>query len=521
MPTNTSFLSLTLPELNEFLDSWNVPVNANFETLDDFLEDMHAALETGATSGTTWATLKGSTSSLAARLAVAIGPDGALDVSGSSDILAMSVSAVHGPYFNPAAAASPAGRMNASDFIVYDARQPVADGRFNPMAPGGPSAGFPPEEIDAGIALRSADFGAKATRPIASPRIPWAPGLVSGGQVPMMSGQSQGVVRISGDTSPAVFNIDGYIFRIREIIDLDWAVLAPANQDYVWVYVERNGANYGTDGFEFAGVGGAFAAKDLRVLQNGTGGSTSASTFQDGAALFNTAALGKIKNGDVLVIESGSAKGSYVIDALDGTTPDTKLTIKGQFPAIVAGGAIWHIQDNNHPNIGAAVTDGDPTTQPPAVDGRVYIGRFRHLTGLAPDEAVTFTRGGVYDSGWQLGVDADVIDGAPLTLSHNLGQVPTQVEIWVRLTATGRVYQPLVERQVVTEVLDIADGDANTGSRVVATLLFPSLRAHTSNTDITVVTLNASTNPAKVSALFTDSAGADQQVGDMRVIARL
>ena len=40
MPTSTTFLNLTLPELNEFVDSWHTVVNGNMETLDDFLDDL-------------------------------------------------------------------------------------------------------------------------------------------------------------------------------------------------------------------------------------------------------------------------------------------------------------------------------------------------------------------------------------------------------------------------------------------------------------------------------------------------
>jgi hypothetical protein len=381
MPTSTSFLSLTLPELNEFVDSWNSPVNGNFEVLDDWTSDLFASLMTGSATAT-WAALRGDLPSLVQRLNVSLNADGTIKLSGSSDYSSLANSAVHGQYSDPRK------RLDAGDFLRHEANQPVADGRFAPMLSTGPSAGFPPEGLDAGVALRSADFGYDATHPISSPRKPWAPGLVTGGQTAFITTPGPAAtVRFTGSSSPAVFNIDGYIFRLREIIDMDYSVIAPGNGDHIWFYVDRNDANYGVDGFLYDGVGGAgTAAKDLRVLQSGTGGGTTlAGVFEDGGALFNTAVMGKVKSGDVLVIEGGSAIGSYVIDVVNS---DININIKGTFPAIV-GGANWHIQDNAHPNFGAAKTDTDASTQPPAVAGRVYIGRAIHSGGI-PTSEVTF-----------------------------------------------------------------------------------------------------------------------------------
>lgn len=515
MPTSSSFLSLTLPELNEFVDSWHVPVNNNFEVIDDFVSDLYASLVTSSATST-WAALRGSKVSLAARLDISLNADGTIKLTGSDDYTDMSISATRGNLTDPPS------RLNATDFELYDARQPFAGGRFAPLPAAGPSAGFPPEDLDAGIAIRSADFSGDTNHPISSPRIPWAPGLVTGGAVPFISSQGIGIARLTADTIPAVFNIDGYLFRTREIIDFDWTLLAPGDNDYVWIYVERDSDNYLiNDGanFKYDGVGGGGAAvKDLRILQSGTLGSTSGSTFSvggGGGALFNTRPLGKVKAGDVLVIDSGSAAGDYVIDSISS---DSVLLIKGTFKADVSG-ASWHVQDDSHPNIGAVVTDGDPATQPPFAPGRVYIGRAKHRTASPIEDVVVFTRGGVHDSGW---MDGAAFFGGTPTVTHNLGQVPSQVEIWVRESAVGRVYQPLVERQVVTKMDDANFPDplaADTSTTLK--LLFPSVRAHTSNVNTTVIRTNATLDPLKAEALFTDNAGIDKVAGQIRVISRL
>lgn len=515
MPTNTSFLNLTLPELNEFVDGWNIPVNANFETVDDWLSDMYRSLVTGApTTTTTWSALKGSKNSLKDRLDESINDDGSLNISSSADILAMSVSAVRGDYSN-----SPRDRLDDGDFEIYDARQPAGGGRFTPIPSAGPSTSFPPEQLDAGIAMRSADYAGDTNHPISSPRIPWAPGLVAGGAGPLITPVGAGTVRFSpgAPDTPAIFNIDGYIFRIREIVDFDWSVLSPADNEYIWIYIDRLGTNYGTDGFKYDGVPtSATAAKDLRKLQSGATGTTSGSIFKaldPVPAEFETKPLGKVKEGDVLVIESGSAAGSYVISA---TTSDTMLSIKGTFKDDVV--APWHILDNAHPNIGAVATGIDATTPPPFTEGRVYIARAKHRTGVNnPEDVIVFTKGGVYDSGWFNA--ANLIGGSDEVVVHNLGQIPSQVEIWVRESPTSRVYQPLVERQVVTNLS--ATPTASAADVETTTLLFPSVRCHTNNTETTLKLLSESTDPLKLSALFTDGAGVNVESGEIRVISRL
>lgn len=502
MPSFTQFLELTLPAREEFVNSWDVPNNANFEEIDDWLDDLYKGM-VGTGSTAAWAALKGSTASLSARLAVSLNADGTLNVSGSTDIMNMATSAVDGVL------ASPAARLDNSDFIRFNARQPFAGGRFVPVPAAGPSAGAPPEDLDSGIAFRTADFGASANSPLASPRIPWAPGLMSGGASPLITGLGIGKVRISADAPPAVFDIDGYLFRIREIIDLDWTLLAPTNGHYVWIFVDRNEGTYNSANFKYtAPGGGAAAVKDLRKLQSGTGtGTTSNSIFTATGTLFSTAAFGKVKEGDTLVIPAGAAAGSYVIAALDGITPDTKFTIRGKFKANLAG-VDWYIHDKAHPNLGAVVTGADPTVLPAFVAGRVYFARCQHNTGGNPTNIVTFLKGGVYDSGW---FDVDAAADFPKTLTHNLGAFPTDVQVWCRTAATStQQYQPLVKRSVVTD----AAGPTS------ASFLLPSMQVRSSELDIILRLLNASATPSAPAAIFTSSADVDQIVCQLRVIAR-
>lgn len=501
MSTRTTFLNLVLPELNEFVNSWNAPVNQNMESLDDFCSDLYASLITGSATST-WAAVRGSLASLAARLDVSINADGTIDLSASPDLLAIAASAYMGQF------STPVNRLNNTDDKLYDAGFPGVGSRFVPIPATGPTAGFPHEDLESGMAIRSADFGVSGAQPISSPLRPWSPGLVTGGGGTFITGVADSKVQFNGLAAPAVFNIDGYVFRLREDVLFDYALLTPVANQYVWLYIERVEANYNNANFRY---GAAVLAKDLRRLQSGATGQTSGSVFQDVGATFNTAALGKVKPGDILVIDSGAAAGEYVIDALDGVTPDIKLTIKGVFKADLSS-LTWHIQDNWHPNFGAVITGLDPTVRPAFVAGRVYIGRVKHQVAASPIEVVTFTPGGVYDSGW-------IVPTFPQTLPHNLGAFPSSVEVWVRENSTQHAYRPLVRRQVLTN-FDTVNTTVDPGDPKTATLLFPSLYVHTSELVVTTDLLNASADPLKPVAFFTDSAGVDKVIGELRIVAR-
>lgn len=516
MATFTDFLNLTLPEYQEFVNSWNAPVNQNFETIDDYIQDIHAAL-VGTGSSAIWANLRGSLANLEARLAVSIELDGTLDISSSPSILDLATSAVEGP------STSPSDRFNEADFRAFDARQPFVGSRFVPIPFAGPSAAFPPEDLDPGVAIRSADFGVKTATPISSPHVPWSPGLVTGGGSPLILGNGIGRVRFNVGAEPAVFNIDGYVFRIREIVDFDYDdVLAPGVNVYVWIYVSRAEADYGSANFKYDGPGGAgYAIKDLRKLQQGTAtGSTSGDLFVATGSFFNTAALGKVKEGDTLVVTTGAGIGSYVIDQLEPGFLDTKLRIRGTFKG-ASSGVDWHILDTSHPNIGAVITTTDQTVLPPAVPGRVYIARVRHQTGGNPDNIIPFNAGGVCDSGWSA-VDAAV--DFPFIVTHNLGATPTDVQVWFRTGPTATAtYRPVVRRTVLTD-FGTVNATVEPADISTALLLFPSAYVYNTDTGVlqttTVALLNTTVLPAKGPSLFTDSAGAEQSVGQIRVIVR-
>lgn len=520
MPAYTNFLNLTLPALSEFFDSWNEPMNQNFESIDDWTEDLYKGLSTTGSSSL-WATLRGNKASLVERLAVSIDDDGNINVSSSQPFLDMQTSAY---YTDPAAPfTSPRDRLNDGDRQSYEAGQPFANGRFVPTGESGPTAGqaFPHAELDAGIALRSADFGAKTNGPISSPQRPWAPGLILGGESTFITGIDIGQIQLNAASSPAIFNIDGYAFRLRETLILDYNLIAPANNEFVWIYVERAEAGYSDTNFRFKTPGpDSPAAQDLRKMKTGSG--TTGISDGEPTNVYVSATGGldtlpfQVKEGDILRILTGADAGDYVIDALDGTTPDLKFTIKGLFKV---GGltANYEIIDNAMPVIGAVVPTVNPLEEygvPPYVAGRVYIGRVKHNTGGAPglSDITTFAKGGVYDSGWVIGTTTD--------FAHELGTIPSRVEIWVRQDETTPAHKPLVQRQVLTD-FTLAEGTPNVPTKNLSDVLMPSLWHYADERDIKVGLKNGTDESPE--ALFTDFTGAATDIlaanGEIRVVA--
>ncbi|NIR25707.1 MAG: hypothetical protein GWN77_01800, partial [Gammaproteobacteria bacterium] len=86
MATKTNFLELTLPDNGEYVDNWDTVVNANFEELDEHLDDLNTDLvgTTGATGN-----LKGTKTSLEERLDEGLNSDGTPNLDNSPDFEAL------------------------------------------------------------------------------------------------------------------------------------------------------------------------------------------------------------------------------------------------------------------------------------------------------------------------------------------------------------------------------------------------------------------------------------------------
>jgi hypothetical protein len=480
MPGKTTFLSLVLPGLGEFQNAWNDPLNQNFEALDDWMGDLFESL-VGSSATSTWSSLRGSLGSLASRLNVSINADGTVNLSSAPDLLALASSTVYGTQANPRT------RFDLSDLEVYSARSPVLGDRFN-ITP--PALG----NLDVGIAHRTRDYGLASGNAMGSPPARWAPGMVDGNSA-VLAGSGIGKLVFSGvsigdATTWPVFNVDGYLFRIRESLVIDFTLLAPANGQLVYVYVERR--DYGDANFKYRGstdLDANLAVKDLRTLQSGSDGAIGVdyTIFASAGAHFSTAKLGQVLPGDLLVISGGAAAGTYVIASV---TSDTQVVISGKFKSNNLSGMTWTIKDNGAPNVGAVAVSA-VTDPPPFQSGRAYIGSCLHNTGGSPTSITTFAKSGVADSGWQAVTAAGSF---PFTFAHNLGVQPTEVDIWFRASGTSPEYPPLV----------------------LNTSILPSV-SHKSSNVSTAVRLINQPGPA---ALFVDDTNTNIVSGQIRVIAR-
>jgi len=504
MPTYTSFLDLALPGLGEFLNSWQEPVNQNFELIDDHLAALRKALVTGApldAAPAEYALLVGSLYNLADRLAVSILPDGTLDLSNSPAIADLGSSATNGDDYNGDSLPdnSPRNRFDYSDLEVWNARSAGYGDRFS-VAPTGRGL------LDVGIAHRTRDNGVDSGHAIASPSRSFSSGLVAGPDT-FLAGVASNQVKFDATvgtaTSWPMFNIDGFLFRIRDAITLDMtadstgAILA--NGNFVYLYVER--VNYSNSNLKVkkASDPGAAFAQDLRIVQNGVDGAISGKTFSSASALFNgSAAKRAVIAGDLLVVDgTGPAAGSYVIKSVDTAN---QVTVSGTFKADLLSGLTWHVQDDAHPSVGC-VKVTDINTDPPYVAGRVYVGRgelnasnFRPAGG-SPMTKIAFPVSGIYDSGWVATAGA-----LPMTLEHNFGCLPSSVEVWVRQSSSGEAYLPTIPVSVLLNP---------TGNQTIDT---PSLMWKSTRQKITI-----RRRGANLFALDTDSLVAD---GELRLIAR-
>ena len=511
--STTSFLKLILPSFGEFRDNWNDPLNQNFENIEDFSVELYESLVGGSPATSTWASLRGSLSSLAERLAVGLNPDGTINLSGSPDIAALGSSPTNGD-----STSGPRGRFDASDFEVWDAHSPVYGGRFLPE----PNARG---SLDVGMAHRTRDVGAGGALGISSPPKTFVEGLVVGGVTPLVSAGPKAVTFSAtlGPSSAAwlSFNIDGYLFRIRQSVLLDLTKdvngVATGYGDIVALFVARGDYNNLNTGLKLPGDGGGAAPKDLRRLQSGSAGAISGKNFVDASAAFTgSSSKWTVLPGDVLVVTTGAAAGRYVIASVASAT---SVAIAGTFKADALAGLSWYIEDIHHPNLGC-IKLTDSSSEPPYEPGRVYIGRGAIDAGgfkpVGSGGRIAFPSNGIYDTGWLNQAVADF----PLSIEHNLGVSPSQVQIFVRASSAGDTYEPMVERSVVLTAVDAggADGVVNY-SEITKTAKFrvPSMYWHTSRQNLMLRLIEDTDLPK---ALFTDKDSGAVTSGQVRVIVR-
>jgi len=499
MPNYSSYLNLIKPFLGEFPDSWDQPWADNMEKIDVFCQELDKALVSGGGTTALYSVLKGTKPSLADRLAVSIYSDGTLNLDNSPSIANLSSSSVNGTF------TSPRDRFEFEEFEIWHARSPGHDDRFSttPTAQG---------YLDEGLAQRVRECKPETfAQAISSPARYNCSGRIQGQNIYMAGVASNEVVLAASIGSPSswsVYNIDGYLFRIRQGIVLnmanDSAGTALVNGDIVYLFIQRGDYGNAFSKFKLSSDPGTAAVKDLRRLQEGTDGALSGnSSFSSASAAFSgSSTKWSVLPGDCLVITGGTAAGRYLVDAVPTAN---SLTIRGIFRATSLSGVSWYIEDNSHPNLGC-IKVTDAYADPPVVAGRVYIGRGQldagGFMGVGSGGEIAFPNGDVYDSGWY---GVNVAGGFPATFEHNLGVLPSHVEIFARESAATESYQPMVARLL---------GLGGTEKYRVPSMIHYADKHH-----ITVIL--AMSGLGVVPALFTKSDNTtDVTFGQIRVIAR-
>lgn len=495
MAGKTTFLELVQPALNEFLNSWHEPINQNFEDIDDWVKDLYDSL-VGSSSTSTWSSLRGSLGSLASRLDVSINDDGTIDLSGSTDILALASSTVYGTQ------GSPRVRFDLSDLEVSRARSPVYGDRFstNPSALG---------DLEVGLAHITRDTGLGADNAMGSPSRGahgWTAGSLD------LSGSGVGKIVFSGTSIGAgntwpVFAVDGHVFRIREPLVLDYSTLGGlADGTLVYLFVERR--DYNNASYKYRGQSDATAAtaRDLRRLQGGADGviGSSETLFTSASAMFSSATLGQVLPGDELVISSGAAAGTYIIASVGS---NTQITINGKLKTKNLSGLSWYIWDSRCPNVGA-VKVSSASDPPPYQAGRAYIGSCSHSTSDSPTSVISFAKNGLYDSGWSETITTATF---PMVFDHHIGVRPTELHVWFRENEAGtEISGGQVKRTFVTGV----SGDPSVAA--TTDFLLPSNQVIGSRVLAVVRLINQSPS----AAIFCNSSETNLTSGQIRVIAR-
>lgn len=484
MATLSSFLQMILPGTGEFPNTWGTVTNQNLQTIDQFLQVLRAHIDNGTATDVTYGSLVGSFSNLAARLNVSINPDGTLNIGATPSIQALATSTVYGTFANPTL------RFTASDRELFDARARALGNRYTP---GSTTAGV----LDDGLAARAARFNGivagfdDAAAGVQTPIRSFVANTVSDGPANCVTTAGAGTVTVAGGSSPVLVNIDGYPFRTRYdvVLDVGGAGSPPTAGQTIYIFAQR--ADYNDANFVYRRFGAVVStAQDLRVLQSGTDGVSSGSTFTSATGLFSTRG---VQPGDILTISGGANAGDYLVSNVGS---DTTITVVSPFPSNISAMS-WSVNDKMAPNIGfVAETAG---VAPPYVAGRVYLAEATFGAGPTITGLIVYAKNGIFE-GVQTGLTA--AGSFPVTFNHNLGALPSSIQMFASPAGTPTSTEYPLQAQ---------HNPSSTGIFRIPTVIAKATR--------NVLTLYM-VDPEVTKRLYTDETLADVTSGAIRVVVR-
>lgn len=272
MPAFSSYLGLTLPGFEEYVDSWNTPNNGNFVLIDSSLQAVATEIVAA----------RQSKASLLGFLQVAHNADGTLLA--APEVIRARVSPVFGFKSGTGQALPLKARLDSLDYELYLARYGQAS------------------LIDSFAFARSGITSLIVT------------GAVDGTGAPAWLGSTSATVRVDG-TSPAInLLIAGYPGRVRT----SRSILMTGATGTHYLVATRAPAGLVT-------VDGTVAAAG----QTSVDSSGDMTLFTDTGVNF---AASDVQPGDILTLTTGNDAGRYIIAAVAPGGPLNQLKIIGTFP---------------------------------------------------------------------------------------------------------------------------------------------------------------------------------------------
>ncbi len=294
MAKTTNYLNLTLPENGEYDDTWNEPINANFETIDAKTQDIAEEIQIA----------RGNKGSLNAFLAVGHDSDG--NILPTKEISYSRSSPVYGHRKENGELSKLYDRLSRSEREIWWAREGALD-------------------------LRASVAQAKGQL---------FPVILSGSKnllgYPSWLGSSAGKAAIDGSTIPLKVLINGQVSQVRTKVEL-----TPAAAGTYFVQAAANG----TGAVIIDGTSGTpegTTSQDVNAEM----------TIFSATGVTNWVTAG-VRVGDILEIVGNSLDaGSYVIKEVAVSGDTTKLKVFGLFPT----GGLSSLQYKIYDPLGATIT---------------------------------------------------------------------------------------------------------------------------------------------------------------------
>jgi hypothetical protein len=373
MAGKTNYLSLILPANNEYSDTWDVPMNKNFVTIDEEFELIGNELQAARFTKT----------SLAEFLAVGHLSNGELKPSPEVD--AARNSPVYGDDDGTGTDNVLKTRLDQGDREIWDARENMTS-------------------LQAALARRARDFDYPDT-------------VYKGAQTaenqPNFLTASGSEFQLNGNPTPVEFNIDGYYYRINS----DETVNVTGGDGIRYLYAQKPAS-------PIVLVDGSTGNNGITTIN--AGNSDKVQVFKDSTKDF--VALG-LQPGVVIEVLNTDNAGQYIVEEVGFDGNNDELKIIGIFVNVI-GSINYNILDPIKPEFGVDTTYAE-------VDGKCYIGEANYVSGaLIGGTVISYNFKRKYESQFEA-IDVSSSPTFEEIYNHNLGALPKKVWVYASQASDG------------------------------------------------------------------------------------